>query len=132
MHIDLNVDGPHSPEYTREVAAACSQAVRVLNHATKPGGLAHPVDVYEVLGSLAGGAANLPQALNQMARWTRSEAEQGRAAENAAYGSHGGDTGAAVADMAEHLRQAADAADALYEHLHAAREALAGMEGRSR
>ncbi len=129
MDISLNVDGPHSPDYTREVADAISEGVRTLNYATQKDGVQYPSHVYDVLGSLAAAAAGQPQALRQMQEWLHGQVAQGRAREHAG-GHYGGDTEAAYAAYAEHTDRAAAAAEELYRHLSAAQNALSGMEGR--
>lgn len=70
--ITLNTLGPHSPEYTREVAWATAECIRVLNYATGSGagtGIAYPATVYEVLGALYTATARMPQLLRQLVAW---------------------------------------------------------------
>lgn len=76
----LNVDGPHTPGRTRQLAALATDAVRVMNHATRPGeaGLAAPADVYDLVGSVHLLAVRLPQLLGQCAVFLRDEAAAGR------------------------------------------------------
>lgn len=63
----LNIDGPHSDDYTREVARGLSECVRVLNHATQSAnGVDYPSTVYDVLGSLRTTIAGLDQLLRQL------------------------------------------------------------------
>lgn len=63
---ELRTDGPHSPDYTRQVAGQLSECVRVLNHATRGDGLVNPADAYELLGQLKETAGGLPQLLGQI------------------------------------------------------------------
>lgn len=65
--LHLNIDGPHSDDYTREVVRGLAECVRVLNHATYPGcGVTYPSTVYDVLGSLHATVAGLDQLLRQL------------------------------------------------------------------
>lgn len=76
MNIVLDTDAPRDHEYTREVAEAAAEAVRVLNHATLSAGsgaLRYPSDVDAVLRSLSSMAARLPQLLGQLSRWLAEE-----------------------------------------------------------
>ncbi|GAA3550478.1 hypothetical protein GCM10022419_033390 [Nonomuraea rosea] len=62
----LNPDGPHSDDYTRHVASALSESVRVLNHATREAGVTAPNTVYDVLGHAAAAVSGLDQLLRQL------------------------------------------------------------------
>lgn len=63
----LNPDGPHSDDYTRHVAQALAESIRVLNHATRgPDGITYPGTVYDVLGSLNTAVDGLDQLLRQL------------------------------------------------------------------
>jgi hypothetical protein len=62
----LNPDGPHDDDYTRHVASALSEAVRVLNHATRSSGVTAPNTVYDVIGHVSAAAAGLDQLLRQL------------------------------------------------------------------
>jgi len=106
--IRLSSDGPHSPDYTREVAAAVAEAVRVLNHATTFGhigdALAFPADADAVLGSLSTAAQRLPQLLDQLRDWLVGELAAGRL--RVGHGPHAGDPAAATEAAARKLRDA--------------------------
>src|ERR1700733_5899148 len=79
MDIDLNVDGPHSPERTKEVADLLAECVRYLNYATMSGnGLTDPADVYYILGALYTGTERLPQLFGNLARLLAAQAATGR------------------------------------------------------
>jgi hypothetical protein len=123
-------DGPHSPERTRAVGEAISEAFRILNYATMPEkhGLAYPGDVYSVLGALSAAMSKLPQALDQMTWFIRKQVSGGKAVENARYGKHNGDTEAAYATMLHALRAATSSAGDLERWLGEGRTALNGME----
>ena len=73
--IALNTAGPHSPEYTAQVANALAEAVRVLNYATlgDAPGLEYPGDVYTLLGSLYTATGRLSQLLTQAAAFVKSQ-----------------------------------------------------------
>ena len=68
MKITLNIDGPHSGDYSREVAEAVAEGIRVLNHAsTGPAsGLDYASDVDSILCNLQSAAYRLPQLLHQL------------------------------------------------------------------
>jgi hypothetical protein len=59
------------------LASQAADAVRALNHATRPGtsGLAYPADAYDVTGALSLLASRLPQALAQL--FSRPRSRQG-------------------------------------------------------
>src|SRR3974377_801000 len=78
--ITLSTLGPHSPEYTREVAWAMAECVRVLNYAASSGAetaIVYPATVYEVLGALYTATARMPQLLTQLNAWLERAAEAG-------------------------------------------------------
>lgn len=63
----LNADGPHSAAYTKQVADALPEAVRVLNRATATSdGVPNPSTAYDVLGALYAAAAGMDQLLRQL------------------------------------------------------------------
>lgn len=122
--IQLSTEGPHSPQYTRNVAAAAAEAVRVLNHATmnnRDQALAYPADAESVIRSVAAVAQRLPQLLEQLQGWLAGELHAGRL--QAAYGPHAGDPAAAVAVAGGRLLTAAGCASQLSDALTAAAEA---------
>jgi len=61
-------------------AGLAEQAVRVLNHRTRPalGELSEPAVVAEVIADLASLSAMLPQLLDQLAGWLLGQQQQGR------------------------------------------------------
>jgi hypothetical protein len=124
MKIILNIDGPHSGEYSREVAAAVTEGVRTLNHAsTYPArGLDYASDVDSVLHSLRSAASRLPQLLHQLAGWLQSLYEAGRLADD-----RGRDPGPVLADTLGQLSAAITHADRLSAALREAGEATAHM-----
>ncbi|GAA3172923.1 hypothetical protein [Nonomuraea roseoviolacea] len=75
----LDPAGPHSDEYTRHAADAFTEAVHVLNHATRsPEGVTDPATIHAVLGDLADGIARLDQLLLQLTERLTRLAESGR------------------------------------------------------
>lgn len=63
----LNPDGPHSDDYTRHVAQAFAESVRVLNHATRgQDGVPHPATINAILGELRTGMQRTEQLLQQL------------------------------------------------------------------
>ncbi|UBU09993.1 hypothetical protein [Nonomuraea gerenzanensis] len=65
--IHLDPDGPHSDTYTRQVAGAFAETVRVLNYATRTqDGVPHPATVNSVLGDLRTGMQRMDQLLRQI------------------------------------------------------------------
>ncbi len=123
--ITLSTLGPHSPEYTREVAWGLAECVRVLNYATgsaEDAGIAYPATAYEVLGALYTATGRLPQLLSQLSGWLERAAEAGRLAEE-----RHGDVVAAVATAQEALECAAGHVGAVTSALQAAQNAIAGL-----
>jgi hypothetical protein len=122
--VRLSLGVPPSPQYTREVAAAAAEAIRVLNHATfsgQGGALACPSDADAVIRSVATLASRLPQLLDQVREWLRGELRAGRL--EAAYGPYAGDPSAALAAAGTPLLDAA----AIAARLQAALEEAAGI-----
>jgi hypothetical protein len=78
--LSLNPSGPHSDDYTRQVADGLAEAVRVLNHATQPGtgGVTTPATVSDVLGTLAAAVAGMDQLVRQLAEYLAAEHAAGR------------------------------------------------------
>lgn len=75
----LSPDGPHDDDYTCHIAAALSEAVRVLNHATRSrSGVVHPSTVHQVLGCSGAAVAGLNLTLTQIAGTLRQKLASGR------------------------------------------------------
>jgi hypothetical protein len=127
--IELRTDGPHSPEYTRQVASALAECVRVLNHATLShevgSALKYPSHVDYVLVELASMALRLPQLCEQIATWLAGQHAAGRIA--VTYGTYEGRPGAAGMAAEAHLDDAKQAAGEMYEALNAARQLTSAM-----
>lgn len=121
----LNIDGPHSPDYTREVAATMAECVRVLNHATQKDGLRDPADAYELLSYLKGAVGSLPQLLQQTHEFLDRSAEAGKV-----YDTHGRRPAEVVADAHNPLASARMELDDLYRSLDRAQQAIANLAAR--
>ena len=119
MKTDLKTDGPHSPEYTAEVADAAAEAIRVLNHAT--GGteaLTYPNDVDRLISVLETLASRLPQLFDQIqANLVRITSAPGL------YDDRGHDPATTVAGVSMGLGAARGAAAMLHDVLNAAHQA---------
>lgn len=88
MNITLNIDGPHSGEYSREVARAAAEAIRVLCHATigTAPGLEYASDVDAIVGSLHSAAAGMEQLLRQAGAFLARLEADGRLGDDAGEG----------------------------------------------
>ncbi|MDL4772488.1 hypothetical protein [Actinomadura xylanilytica] len=123
--IELRPDGPHSDDYTAEVARALAESVRVLNYATgshAERGLQHPQTVYDVVGNLAASAAGLGQLLGQLAEFLTHQAAAGHLADTS-----GADPIVVTADAREQLAAAHTAGSALSRALGLAQSAVSGL-----
>jgi hypothetical protein len=80
MDIDLNPDGPHSPERTAEVAAIFDACSRFLVYATMGGapGLDYPSEAYRLLGDLYCATGRLPQMCEQLREFLHQQEDGGR------------------------------------------------------
>ena len=122
--VDLNPDGPHSPERTAELGDLFDQCSRVITYATMPGrgGLEYPADAYRLLGELYSGTGRLSQMCEQLEQFIRAQVASGRL-----YEARGRDVGDQVNKAAARLRQAAGAAQALTQLLRAVQVDIAGL-----
>ena len=130
--ITLSPGGPHSPAYTRQLANAAAEAIRVLNHATfqtSSGALAYPADVDAVIEALATMHARLPQLYGQLTEWLRGQLAAGRL--QIGHGPFRGDPAAAVAEVAIPLQNAALGAGAVHQALGQARQITATISAAS-
>jgi hypothetical protein len=121
--ITLSTLGPHSPAYTREVASAMAECVRVLNYASGSGAqtaIVYPAAVYDVLGSLYTATARMPQLLSQLIIWLERAAEAGRLADDRHR-----DPGAAVSGAQAAAARAEVALGSLTAALEAAQQEIA-------
>lgn len=123
--ITLSTLGPHSPDYTRQVAWGMAECVRVLNYATGSSadeGIAYPATAYDVLGALYTATGRFPQLLSQLSGWLERAAEAGVLAED-----RHGDVIAAVATAQEALARAGGQIAAVTSSLQGAQQAIAGL-----
>jgi hypothetical protein len=121
---ELRTDGPHSPEYTREVAGAVAEGIRVLNYATGGRdwpGLDYPGDAYDLLGWLYTATQRLPQLFTQLAGFLVAQGASSLADDQ------GRDPQACTAAAASDLERASTAASALTKLLQDAQLAISGL-----
>jgi hypothetical protein len=78
--VELRTDGPHSPEYTRELGDGLAEIVRCLNYATRDvaPGLRYPRDADRLLRDITVALDRVPQLLEQIRAWLRSRSHAGR------------------------------------------------------
>jgi hypothetical protein len=126
--VDLDPDGPHSPDRTRETADVAAETIRVLNYATLPGrgGLMEPADVHALLGTLAQLVVRLPQVFTQSASWLAGEQSAGRVQEKADGPFHG-DSKKAVTSAVSALDESSRVARRLQQLLREAQNAITGL-----
>ena len=122
--IDLNPDGPHSPESTAEAANQFDDCSRFIVYATmgEKRGLEYPGDAYRLIADLYSATGHLPQACEQIGQFLMA---QGRRA--GAYEARGRNSGEQAAIGAARLADAATAAHNLTRALQAAQTAIAGL-----
>ena len=121
---NLRTDGPHNPDYTREVGNVLAEAVRVLNYATlaEAPGLDGPADAYSLLGALYTATMRLPQLLTQLARFLDDWRASGQLADD-----HQREPAGQVRSALTHLQYAEDAAADLTSRLRETQNAIAGL-----
>jgi hypothetical protein len=122
--IDLNPDGPHSPDRTHEVGQMFDQCSRFLTYASMPekGGLEYPSDVYTLLGEIYSATSRLPQICAQLTTFLSAQKDSGNL-----YEPRGEDVGERVAAAAYHLGLAHGAASNLTKMLQAVQADIAGL-----
>ena len=122
--MDLNPDGPHSPERTADAGQLLDDCSRYLCYATmsETRGLEYPGDAYRLIADVYAATGRLPQACEQIGRFLEAQA-----ARRAAYEARGRDPGEQAALAAACLAEAAAAAHALTTALQAAQTAIAGL-----
>ncbi|MEV4079735.1 hypothetical protein AB0J43_05520 [Nonomuraea fuscirosea] len=113
--VTLNADGPHSSDYTREVAQAMSECMRVLNYATRDGedGLEFPADVASVAGEIRAAAERLDQLTRQLGDYLSKQQSDGKL--RVTHGPYEGHPEQAGAATQASLDQALEAARHLAE-----------------
>lgn len=121
--LHLNIDGPHSDDYTREVARGLAECARVLNHATYPGpGVTYPSTVYAVLGAVRAAVAGFDQLARQLDAHLTAMRDTGNLRDN-----HGMDPGTTVAHARQALAESRTAASALEYRLSRAHNATSSL-----
>lgn len=124
MTADLSPAGPHSPEYTGQVADMLAECVRVLNYATAGDapGLTYPADAYALLGTLAAGTGRLPQLFGQVRAFLAEQAAGGGLADDS-----GRDVMMLAAAASAGLIAASAHAESITRDLLAAQQSLSGL-----
>lgn len=113
-----------------QLAGQAAEAVRTLNHLTRPGigALSGPADLDTVIADLATLAGRLPQLLAQLAGWLHAEDRAGRLHVDAC--SPDADSAAGVAAAIEDLTEASGYARHVGSALDAAHQHLAHLAAR--
>jgi hypothetical protein len=122
--MDLNPDGPHSPDRTAEAGQMFDACSRFLVYASmrEKRGLEYPADAYRLIADIYAATGRLPQACDQIGRFLASQA-----ARSGVYEARGRDPRGQAALAAARLAEAAGAARALAAALQAAQAAIAGL-----
>jgi hypothetical protein len=122
--MDLNPDGPHSPERTAEAGQLLDDCSRFLVYASmsEKRGLEYPADAYRLIADIYAATGRLPQACDQIARFLGAQT-----ARDGVYEARGRDPREQAALAAAHLARAAGAAHALTAALQDAQTAIAGL-----
>jgi hypothetical protein len=122
--LDLNPDGPHSPERTRVAGQVLDDVSRLLVYASMPGsgGMESPADAYRLLADLYTVTARLPEVCGYLERFLREQQ-----ATRPLYEAQGRDIAAQVERFAAHLHRAADAARAFTRAAQDAQADIAGI-----
>jgi hypothetical protein len=124
MATELRTDGPHSPEYTREVGNVLAEAVRVLNYASlcDAPGFEYPGDVYTLLGAWYTATQRMPQLAGQLKDYLDGWQASAQLAD-----ANGADVNERVAAAAYQLGLAHGAANDLTKALQQAQNAISGL-----
>jgi hypothetical protein len=122
--INLNPDGPHSPERTRKVGQLFDDASRFLCYATieRHGGLDYPADAYSLVADLYSATGRFPQICSQLETFLRAQEATGRL-----YEARGRSIAAQVDQAAVHLSHARAAAHNLTKALQAVQADISGL-----
>ena len=128
MDIDLNPDGPHSPERTAEVAAifdACSRFLVYATMGTAPG-LDYPSEAYRLLGELYSATGRMQQLFGHLRVFLRAQAGAGKLGDRS-----GRDIDLSVSAACGALVEAGNHSAALTSLLQEAQNEIAGLHGKS-
>jgi hypothetical protein len=122
--IDLNPDGPHSPERTAEAGQLFDGCSRYLTYATMAGkgGVGYPADAYRLLGDLYAATGRLPQVCDQLVHFLRAQEATGHL-----YEARGLEVADQLALAEIHAEQAVRAARNLTTALQAVQADIAGL-----
>jgi hypothetical protein len=122
--IDLNPDGPHSPERTAGLGDLFDQCSRAITYATMSDkhGLEYPSDAYRLVADLYSATGRLPQLCAQLTAFLAAQKDSG-----ALYEARGADVSEQVAKAAYHLGLAHGAARDLTRALQDAQSAMSGL-----
>lgn len=122
--VTLRTDGPHSPDYTRQLGDTFAEAARCLNYATlgDAPGLEYPGDAYSLIGALCTGTSRLSQLLGQLSDFLRAQERTGRIADD-----HGRDPALVTGTGCGALLTARDHADSVTRSLQDAQNAISGL-----
>jgi hypothetical protein len=122
--LDLNPDGPHSPECTADAGDLFDRCSRFLTYASMPGngGLGYPAAVYRLVADLYAAAGRLPQMCEQLDRFLRAQFATG-----CLHDAKTGDPEEACEQAARDLHAAAMHATALTRALQAVQADIAGL-----
>jgi len=112
-------------EATVALARTAAEAIRGLNHATRDqAGLGQPAVAYDILGALSLAASRLPQLLTQITGYLDRALAAGRLGHDL-----GEDPAHAIDAAAVFLEDARGSAAALADHIDAAQQQLAPVNG---
>ena len=122
--MNLNPDGPHSPERTGEAGQLFDDCSRFLVYATmsEKHGLAYPANAYRLIADFYAATSRLPQACEQIGQFLEA---QGR--RDDAYDARGRDPRQQAGHAAGQLARASAALHAATAALQAAQTAIAGL-----
>jgi hypothetical protein len=122
--VALRTDGPHSPDYTRELGNVFAEVVRCLNYATRDDapGLDDVGDACVLLGALYSGTGRLQQLMTQAVAFLEAERDRPGLADD-----RGRDPAGQIAAAAFHLGAAHQLAVQVTAELWAARHCISGL-----
>ena len=122
--MDLNPDGPHSPERTAEVGQLFDDCSRFLVYAAmrETRGVEYPADAYRLIADIYAATGRLPQTCDQISRFLEAQATR-----RGVYEARGRNPREQAALAAARLADAASAARTLTAALQAAQTAIAGL-----
>jgi hypothetical protein len=125
--VDLNPDGPHSPDRTAEVAAVFDACSRFLVYATmgRAPGLEYPSEAYRLLGEVYSATSRLPQLCNQIEAFLSAQLAAARLGDDS-----GRDPALACDRAARYLRQAAERAADLTAALQDVQSAISRLHAK--